>query len=54
MWQWINIAGLIAALVVTFINPNAGGALLFASAISVGIRLVVQERKRKRSERRDV
>ncbi len=48
MWQWINVAGVIAAFVMTFINPDVGGALLFGSAVSVGVRMIVQERKEKR------
>lgn len=54
MWQLINILGLIAAVVLVFIIPNLGGAVLIACAVSVGARIIVAERKRTRGNRTDV
>lgn len=54
MWQLINILGLIAAVVLIFTIPNLGGAVLIACAVSVGARIIVAERNRKRGNGTDV
>lgn len=50
MWQWINILGLLTSVVLIFTIPNAGGAVLIVCAVSVGIRMIVQEKNRNRRQ----